>query len=413
MAKQSLDEGRTEFLFLEIKRLSQESKPIELLIGAKPENYRQLAERMAKVGKVTRIYNNIPYFSIECSPVDADIMARRFHSHDRSSGLERELGSDLDMIVAIDVASTYKIIPAGRQSSNLVYKTDQLWNLANIGAYAAQKMSRGSGVKIGIIDTGIEYTHQELKGVVAKELGHNFVDGTSDAMDDNGHGTHVSGITAGATVGVSIDSRLIPLKALDHNGSGPETNVISGIDWAIDYSLDVVNLSLGARYASKAFEAICNVGYSKGLTIVAAAGNEEYGPSYPAAFGKPVIAVAAVDRNNDHAWFSNVYGTNDISAPGVAIVSSYLNNTYEALDGTSMATPHVTGVIGLAIAAAKNYSGSIEEAMGETAKHLPNSLPYEDQWVFGSGLVQADSLVSKVMQNQGIRNMIMNKMGRR
>ena len=118
--------------------------------------------------------------------------------------------------------------------------------------------------------------------------------------------------------------------------------------------------------------------------MVAAAGNNGYGANYPAAFGESVIAVAAVDENLEHPDFSNIYETNDIAAPGVGIVSTYLNERYATLTGTSMASPHVAGSLALALSISQK--GSLEDVMKEEAEKLG------EPDAFGAGLVRVDRM---------------------
>ena len=131
--------------------------------------------------------------------------------------------------------------------------------------------------------------------------------------------------------------------------------------------------------------------------IVAGAGNFGFGAKEPAAFGEPVIAVAAVDEQNRHAGFSNVYETNDISAPGVDIVSSY-NGGYASLSGTSMAAPHVTGSLALVLSALKS-NRDLGALMEDTAQNLEEgSFPERD--VYGAGLLRVDLMAKAVVENR-------------
>jgi hypothetical protein len=150
-------------------------------------------------------------------------------------------------------------------------------------------------------------------------------------------------------------------------------------------------MSLGSGGATSVFQNICDVAYSKGLILVAAAGNEGFGNSYPAAFGPSVISVAALERDGRHADFSNICDTLDISAPGVEIISSYLNGGYCSMSGTSMASPHVSGCAALY----KAYSNSLdfEEAMKETATELNANTSYPDSEIFGAGLIRIDTML--------------------
>ena len=144
--------------------------------------------------------------------------------------------------------------------------------------------------------------------------------------------------------------------------------------------------------ASQALEEVCRYAWQQGVLLVAAAGNNGYGPSYPAAFGEPVIAVAAGDEDLQHPDFSSIWETNDISAPGVNIISTYLGEGYAQMSGTSMASPHVTG--SLALAGSIGAAGDLEEIMKETA----NNDGYNEPDVFGAGLIRVDKMAQYLSQ---------------
>ncbi|TAL57736.1 MAG: peptidase S8/S53 subtilisin kexin sedolisin, partial [Nanoarchaeota archaeon] len=251
-----------------------------------------------------------------------------------------------------------------------------------------------------IIDSGIDYEHRELQGRFEGLKGVDLVYG-NDPMDQNGHGTHVAGLAAGNTVGVATGMTIYAIRVLDENGSGSEVTVMEGIEWAMDHGLDIVNMSLGSSYATQAFEELCNVAYKQGMVIVAAAGNEGAKfRSYPAAFGESVIAVAALDEDNNHAYFSNMWETNDISAPGMAVLSSFPGDKYKRLSGTSMASPLAFGSLALAMELT-DEPGSLEHVMKETAFELGFGMdPDEQREWYGAGLVKADAMCMALSQTQ-------------
>jgi thermitase len=234
---------------------------------------------------------------------------------------------------------------------------------ADVNALKAWDITRGShAVRIAIIDTGVDYTHPDLKGNVDAEHGFNFVNNTKDAMDDHGHGTHCAG-TIGAihdnkvgVAGVMADVTIIPLKFLDATGSGSLEAAVKAIDYATELNVDLMSNSWGGGGRSEAlFEAIKRAS-DKGIIFTAAAGNStsnnDTTPSYPASYESPnVISVAALTAQNDLAYFSS-YGRNTvhIAAPGHNILSTVKGGGYEIMSGTSMATPHVSGVLGLLLA---------------------------------------------------------------
>ncbi|MDS0524841.1 chitobiase/beta-hexosaminidase C-terminal domain-containing protein [Clostridium sp. SHJSY1] len=233
--------------------------------------------------------------------------------------------------------------------------TQTNWGLDDIGAPASwQSGFTGKDVKIAVIDTGTA-PHPDL--IVSG--GVNVINGatTTSYADDNGHGTHVSGIIAGKGVdngvkGVAPDASLYSVKALNSTGSGYTSDIIAGIDWAIENKMDIISMSLGSSQSSISLESAVNKAYNNGVLVVAAAGNsgnsDGIGTSieYPANYSS-VIAVGAVDSTNTRAYFSSTGSKLEVSAPGVNVLSTYLNGSYVQMSGTSMATPFVAGNLAL------------------------------------------------------------------
>ena len=208
----------------------------------------------------------------------------------------------------------------------------------------------GKGVKIAIIDSGIA-NHSDLKIAGGKS----FVGESYD--DDHGHGTHVAGIIAGKHNGVGVagiapNAEVYAVKAIKSDGVGDVRVVLQAIDWAIDNHMDIINLSFGGlEYAQSLHEGIKKAS-EHGLLIVAASGNEgnDNGTgntvNYPARH-EEVISVAAINRYFKRSSFSGTGDSNDFAAPGEEIYSTYLNGQYATYNGTSMATPHITGMLAL------------------------------------------------------------------
>lgn len=231
----------------------------------------------------------------------------------------------------------------------------------------------GKGVKIAVIDTGIDYLHHDLRGNVAG--GVSVVPYTKSYMDDHSHGSHVSGIIAAVnnrigSIGVAHGAKLYAVKALDSDGSGTVANLVKAVRWSIDNGMDIINMSIGMTDDEvgtadfKALEKAINEAYSKGIYIVAASGNEGRSKvSYPANF-PVVIAVGAVYEHVGSVtgktypmWanFSNYGRKVEVVAPGAFIYSAYPRAIetfwnspvvgYEFETGTSMATPYVSGFL--------------------------------------------------------------------
>ncbi len=401
---------RKEVLLSRIFQSKRDKNPLEIIIET--ENNWKIKERVAKeigkIGKITHQFKVIPYISIICLGEDAEQIANKIYRKDVNRIFERSFRYSLNAMRSIDLSNKFSIIPVKKNSRAYFRPKENLWNLENIGAYKAHESSKGKRATIAIIDTGVDYTHPELSSNFKRKKGYDFIKDDENPMDENGHGTHVAGISAGENCGVAPDATLYAVKVLDSDGSGSDATVAAGIEWAMLNNIDVANMSLGGPTASMALEEMCRIASQKGLLLVAAAGNDGHGASYPAAFGDYVIAVAAVDRNNKHADFSNIWETNDISAPGVGIYSSYPGGEYRVWDGTSMATPHVSGALGLMISKT-GKPNLAEETMYKTAKRLESSEPYDNSWVFGAGLVRADSMMESSCYNGKINEILKRK----
>lgn len=265
-------------------------------------------------------------------------------------------------------------------------KQADMWNLDMIGAPEANKATRGRGGLVAVVDTGVDYTHNELSQAFTKNLGYNFVNSSNDPMDGNGHGTHVAGTIAGTHTGVAGEATLYAVKVLADNGTGYLSDVLQGLDWCIVNKVHVANFSLGSPSPSDIAEELFGLAAKRGVVCVAAAGNEGYGPSYPASY-ESVVAVPAVDREKRHAYFSNIYYTNNVCAPGVDILSTVPGNSHAEYSGTSMAAPHVSGAA--ALMAALGQIDLFRDVVEKTAEELG------DRDTFGAGLLRADRLVEE------------------
>lgn len=271
-------------------------------------------------------------------------------------------------------------------------KFSELWGLSNIGqldsmsrpgipgidinAKKAWSIQTGSrNVIVGVIDTGINYKHPDLQqnmwvneaeqkgqsgvdddenGFIDDVYGWNFITNTADPMDDNGHGTHCSGIIGAkgndekGIVGVAWNTRIMALKFLDEHGEGTLENAIRAIDYSIKNGAKVLNNSWGGGEFSEMLKEAIERSNQNGQVFVAAAGNDssnnDTNESYPASYSVPnIISVAAIDNTGKLANFSN-YGKRKVhlGAPGVNILSS-VKDDYKSWSGTSMAAPHVSG----------------------------------------------------------------------
>jgi subtilisin family serine protease len=229
------------------------------------------------------------------------------------------------------------------------------WGITRIEAPSAWPTSTGEGVKVAILDTGIQHDHPDLaanvKGGVSLLGSENSTD-PSSWNDGNGHGTHVAGIVAAASngfgvIGAAPSAWLYAVKVFADNGEGYLSDVIEGIDWCVGNGIKIINMSFGAEDDYLPLRLACDRAYRQGLLLVAAAGNEgDNGVLYPAKYDS-VMAVAATDVNDVVAQWSSRGPEVELSAPGVGIYSTYINSGYASLSGTSMAAPHVAGAAAL------------------------------------------------------------------
>lgn len=257
---------------------------------------------------------------------------------------------------------------------------------ADISAMQAWAVTTGSDkVVLAVLDSGVDYTHSDLVnniwvrpanvepyedkqlGTIQDLHGYNAIENSADPMDDNGHGTHCAGISGAeggndiGIAGVNWKVQIMPLKFMNAGGFGTTKDAVEAINYVIDrkkagVNVRVISASWGSTQKSRALEDVIRKAYEAGILFVAASGNasanNDRTPHFPSSYNLPnVISVAALDRNDQLASFSN-YGVKSvaIAAPGVDILSTWLGDEYEEKSGTSMATPVVAGVAALVIA---------------------------------------------------------------
>lgn len=256
----------------------------------------------------------------------------------------------------------------------------------------------GAGIDVAVIDTGIDKEHPDLAGAVVGGI--SFLNNgvtSENFFDDNGHGTHVAGIIGArdnltGVVGVAPNVNLYIAKVLDSSGSGYYSDIIAGVDWAINKGVDVINMSLGGTYDSPALKAMVDHAYYDAkIVVVAAAGNSggnvrKDTVNYPAKY-ESVIAVAATDSSDVRADFSSTGPAVEISAPGVGIKSTIPGGGYATWSGTSMASPHVAGAVALLKAAhPADAASALRTRLAEMADDLGTA---ERDVLYGYGLVDA------------------------
>lgn len=227
------------------------------------------------------------------------------------------------------------------------------WGVKAIHAPQAWSKSTGVHVKIGVIDTGVDFRHPDLRHALAS--GVNLLHRGMLPLDDNGHGTHIAGTLAAAggtrgMMGVAPRALLYPVKAFDHNGSAYVSDIVLGIDWCVQNKIDLINMSFGMKTRSKALHDVVIKAYRAGVAIIASSGNDgKRGGDYPARYPE-TIAVGALDRRQRVAAFSNRGPYIDVYGPGESVTSCWLREGYKEMSGTSMATSHVTGAAALLLA---------------------------------------------------------------
>jgi subtilisin family serine protease len=293
------------------------------------------------------------------------------------------------------------------------------WNFQMVGAEAAWKRSRGTGVVVAVIDTGVSGTSTG-KGQACRDFGsttftagYDFVNRDTDPYDDHGHGTHVAGTIAEATnnsegvAGLAYGATIMPLKVLSASGSGTSADIADAIRWAADKGANVINMSLGSPFPDAVIRSACTYASKKGVVIVAAAGNSgKQGVGYPAAYSE-CIAVSSVGPSGKLAGYSSWGKQVALAAPGGDIggysdrdeSAGILQNTnlpveyggqgdgYYAFQGTSMASPHVAAAAALVMAQGIKDPAKVRKALTESAAKVTGG----DVKKYGAGILNVDN----------------------
>ena len=274
------------------------------------------------------------------------------------------------------------------------------WGLTRIAAPDVWRASEGEAQILAVVDTGVDGSHPDLEGALVPGWS---VDGTAPDVDALGHGTHVAGIAvarAGNAVGgagVAPRASIMPIKVVGDDGHGYSGGVAQGILWAVEHGADVINISLVGLTPSDVVDAAIDEALSHDVVIVTAGGNHRQrgNPTiYPAAH-PGVVAVAATRTSDATATFSSTGDWIDIAAPGVTILSTIPDNSYDTQSGTSMAAPHVAGAALLLRAARPDLTAhEVISTLLATASDLG-----ADGWdeEVGAGLIDVEAAVSAVV----------------
>lgn len=268
------------------------------------------------------------------------------------------------------------------------------WGLKRIGANQVWSKLKNKRVRVGIIDTGIDYNHPDLRANIKGGL--STIDGQERFMDDYGHGTHIAGIIGSSSrnfgmTGINPYVDIYAVKAFDKDGKGKLSDIIEGLDWLNRHQVDIINMSFSTSETNDTFYRVIQHINDRGIIMIAAAGNDgkRNTVNYPARFPQ-VIAVSATDKNDSIANFSSTGPEIDFCAPGVNIPSAWIGGGYEEKSGTSFAAPHITGIV----ADLLNYhdtlpSSRVKEIMAGGAVRL-NRLDREQQ---GAGMVELPRII--------------------
>ena len=382
-----------------------------------------------------------------------DLVVDRIEAVDGLEAIEDEDGKSSDDVVAqyrglaeVEYAEANSTITLDQDESGgkHVHANDEMffrqWGLSNSGqngglagadisAMRAWAMTTGSDqVVVAVLDSGVDYSHPDLAnniwsrpqiikayhdddltsaGPIDDVHGFNVINDDGDPMDDNGHGTHCAGIIGAegdnglGIAGVNWTVRIMPLKFMDADGTGTTKDAIEAINYVIDrkragVNVRIISASWGSTAKSRALEDVIRKAYEADILFVAAAGNassdNDQTPHYPSSYNLGnVISVAALDRNDQLASFSN-YGAKSvhIAAPGQEILSTWLEHGFEEKQGTSMATPFVSGVAALILA--KNPKMSVDDLRAKLLKSV-DKLPALNGKVSSGGRINAAKAV--------------------
>lgn len=301
-------------------------------------------------------------------------------------------------VLSVSPAQKVKLSAADSASSITDPHYSDQWGLSKAEVPKAWNLgATGKGITVAVVDTGVDINHPDLQDNVVS--GYNAITGVtglSATQDNNGHGTHVSGIIAAelngiGVVGVAYQAKIMPIKTMDRSGEGTDDVIADGIVWAADHGAKIINLSLGSDTQEEILKEAVQYAIDQGCLVVAAGGNKEDNLTtitYPAA-DPQVLAVTATDANDNLASFSLTGPSAGLAAPGKHIVSDYWDNGsgYATSDGTSMAAPFVAGVAALVWSTHPDFSADhIRQVLEDSAIDLGS--PGRDS-SFGYGRVDA------------------------
>lgn len=291
---------------------------------------------------------------------------------------------------------------------NKFTRPEDSWGVNSIHSSEANNFTKGKGIKVAVMDTGIDHSHEQLNSNY--KGGVSFVEDEKDVMDFNGHGTAIAGIIGSQNkefnIGIAPDIDLYAIKIVNRKGIGNTSYILNALEWCIKNNIHVVNMSLGDSGIDPNLETMCNLAWNKGVLIVSAAGNNGKEVVAPAKFSS-AIAVSAIDKNNQIYINSSRGPKIELCAPGVRIVSTLPGNKYGLFSGTSFACPHVTGTAGLCISSHRwppldfKQNSAIRRLLISTADKITDSFRND---FFGFGKVNAEKSVSSFIIPQNFES---------
>jgi subtilisin family serine protease len=282
----------------------------------------------------------------------------------------------------------------------------QDWGIKQLRIPDTWSVTKGAGEMVLVIDTGMPL-HTDLLGAITVSQCKTFIP-EEDTIDYQGHSTHCCGIIGARNndfgcVGVAPECQIVTYKALNKDGIGGSNSIVDALNAAILLKPSVISMSLGCALPDEEQERLIKKLYDMNIPIIAAAGNEgSQGTGYPASYKEP-ISIGAYDKNKSIAYFSSI-GKVDFCMPGVDIYSTFINNKYCQMSGTSMATPYMAGVVALLLAkhrkqekeTGKNDCKTVEQIIEHLKKYSIDVGPTgKDEW-FGYGIIDVNKMITTV-----------------
>lgn len=290
------------------------------------------------------------------------------------------------------------VAPPYISTANAEGKMDRLpWSAGSLQVFQAWAKTTGKGARVAVLDSGVDCAHPDLAPNCAK--GYNAFDPKAAPDDDNGHGTHVAGIIAGARngsgmAGMAPDATILPVKVLNSSGSSKTSDVLSGLAWTTRQKPDIINMSLGMAKYSEALDKAVKAARKAGILVVCAAGNDGGPVKYPAAY-EDSVAVTAMDFSNLITAFSSRGPETDFIAPGARIYSASPGGSFKLSSGTSQAAPHISGLAALAVSLGVKGPEALRAALVKASYNV-GLTPGEQ----GAGAPIASRLVNNILSAQ-------------